>query len=850
MLRWLGRGALGFLVFGVLAAGGGYLWLRTSLPEVRGEWTLSGLAGPVEMVRDRHGIPHILARNEEDALFALGFVHAQDRLWQMEMNRRVGAGRLAEVLGPAALDTDRLLRALGLYRRSEATLAHLAPESRQRIAAYVRGVNAWLEARDGLLPPEFLILGFEPALWRATDSLVWPKVMALDLAREWTRDLMRLRMSKFLPADRILDFYPPYRDDKPWGVVPPQVSVAEPGDTPPDSAADEAQRAAGKAEGSAARADSHCNPETWPASPSPSRFRTKPSSGGDSGVRSPLLSVLSPPSGHSGSNSWIVDGTRSASGRPILANDPHLGLSAPSTWYFVHLSWPGHDVVGATFPGLPIVVIGHNSHAAWGLTNTGPDVQDLFIERIDPEDPGRYLTPAGPRPFEVRREIIEVKGGEDVVLQVRETRHGPVLEDGWEPARGTLESGHVLALAWTTLREDDLTAQAGLALPEAKDWERFVAAFRDFHSPQQSVAYADVNGNIGLLAPARLPIRTGGGPRDGMMPRPGWDARYDWQGFVPFEELPLVYNPRGGTIVSANHPVADPDYPHHITCEWAAGYRAERIMERLAARPRHDMESFRALQHDSVSNFARALLPRLRGVALGPEAGELARKARGLLDGWDGDMDPERPEPLIFHAWIWEFARLVADDELGSLRRDAWGRKGNFVHRVLAEREVWCDDQGTSREEGCDEMLVRSLVSAVERIAERQGRDPAAWRWGREHVALGEHLPFGKTPLAHLFNLRGPAPGSMYAITAFSFSTRDPESTFASDHGPSLRIVYDLADLDRSLFIHSTGQSGNVLSSLYRNFEEAWRTGDYITIPTRRESFEADALGRLRLVPP
>ena len=931
-MRCLGWGALALLLAGLAAAGGGWVWLRASLPQLDGEMPLSGLSAPVEVVRDRHGVPHILAQSEEDALFALGFVHAQDRLWQMEMNRRIGAGRLAEVLGPAALDTDRLLRTLGLYRRAEATLAHLAPASRQRIAAYARGVNAWMEARDGPLPPEFLILGFEPAPWRAADSLVWPKVMALDLGREWTRDLMRLRMSKLLPPERILDFYPPYRADKPRGVVPPGLSMAEAGDAPSDAeAADEARGAAEKEQGSAGRADAHCNPGTWPASgdragsmsrpwetatpqsvkepelwipasagttdmtpettgrhsragrnaqkgtsrrnvrasngapagpaasvspPSASRFGTKPTSRGASAARSPLLSGLSPrpafaapASGHSGSNSWIVDGTRSATGRPILANDPHLGLSAPSTWYFVHLSWPGHDVVGATFPGLPIVVIGHNGHAAWGMTNTGPDVQDLFIEKIDPTDPGRYLSPSGSRAFAVRREVIEVKDGEDVVLRVRETRHGPVLDDGWEPVRGAVESGHVLSLAWTALREDDLTAQAGLALPGARDWERFVDALRDFHSPQQNVAYADVDGNIGLLAPARVPIRRGGDPRDGMMPRPGWEARYDWQGFVPFEELPLVYNPPGGAIVSANHPVANPDHPHHITCEWAAGYRAERIMERLAARSRHDVESFRALQRDSVSNFARALLPRLREIALGPEAGALARSARERLDGWDGDMDPERPEPLIFHAWIWEFARLVASDELGALRSDAWGRKGGFVHRVLGERELWCDDQGTSREEGCDEMLVRSLVSAVEGVAERQGPDPAAWRWGREHVALGEHLPFGETPLAPLFNLRGPVPGSMYAINAFSFETRDNDSAFASDHGPGLRVIYDLADLDRSLFIHSSGQSGNVLSPRYRDFEEPWREGGYITIPTRREAFEEGAIGRLRLTP-
>ena len=918
VVRCLVWGALALLLAGLATAGGSWIWLRGSLPQLDGEMPLSGLSSPVEVVRDRHGVPHILAESEEDALFALGVVHAQDRLWQMEMNRRVGAGRLAEVLGPAALDTDRLLRTLGLYRRAEATLEHLTPESRRRIAAYTHGVNAWLETRHGPLPPEFLILGFEPAPWRAADSLVWPRIMALDLGREWTRDLMRLRMSKLLPADRILDFYPPYRDDKPRGVVPSDVLPTDSkGASPDPEAAREARATAENEDGGAAtRTGSNCGPDTWPQSgggeasmnrswgrttlqaekeprgpvhapgvhsrhsrgsgnprrsgsrrnflasswssagraalaspPSASRSGMKAPSGENPHARSPLLSVLSPPSGHSGSNSWIVDGTRSTSGLPILANDPHLGLNAPSTWYFAHLSWPGHDVVGATFPGLPVVVIGHNGHAAWGMTSTGPDTQDLFIERIDPEDPGRYLTPSGSRAFEVRREVIGVKGGEDVLLRVRETRHGPVLDDGWSPAREALDSGHVLALAWTALREDDLTAQAGLAFPGARDWGRFVAALRDFHSPQPSVTYADVDGNIGFLAPGRVPIRTGGRARDGMMPRPGWEARYDWQGFVPFEELPRVYNPPEGTIVSANHPVVSADYPHHITCEWAAGYRAERIMERLSARPRHDVESFRALQHDSVSNFAQALLPRLRRVALGPEVGELARSARERLGAWNGDMGPERPEPLIFHAWIWEFARLIADDELRSLRHDAWGRKGNFIHRVLAEREIWCDDQGTARKEDCDEMLARSLVSAVERVAERQGRDPAAWRWGREHVALGEHLPFGETPLAPFFNLRGPAPGSMYAINAFSFSTRDAESTFASDHGPSLRVIYDLADLDRSLFIHSTGQSGNVLSPLYRDFEEPWREGGYITIPTRREAFEESAIGRLRLTP-
>ena len=850
-LKWLGWGTLALLVLAAAVAGAGYLWLRGSLPVIDGERTVSGPSAPVDVVRDRHGVPHVLAGSEEDALFALGYVHAQDRLWQMEMNRRIGAGRLAEVLGPAALDTDRLLRVLGLYRRAEATPPYLEPGSRRRIAAYVDGVNAWMETREGPLPPEFLLLGFEPEPWTAADTLVWAKVMALDLGREWARDLMRLRLSELLPPDRLLDFYPPYRSDKPRGVELPEPPGSASARTPRPHAIGARPRATG--------ARLHATG----ARPRPAAMPRVPPEAGFSGKRpdpftafapgeapAPFLPAHRPRSSHPGSNSWVVDGTRSATGKPLLANDPHLGLTAPSAWYFVHLSWPGRDVVGATFPGMPMVVLGHNGRVAWGFTNTAPDVQDLFIEKLDPDDPERYLAPEGYRPFDVRHEIFKVKDGEDVGMHARETRHGPVLDDALASAAGAAPAGHVLALAWTALRDDDLTLQAGLGLPAVGDWAGFVATFRDFHAPQQNVSYADVDGNIGFLAPGRVPVRgAGGGVRAGTMPRPGWDARYDWQGFIPFEALPRVYNPSGGAVVTANHAVVSRDYPHHLTFEWAAGFRAERIMERLAARPLHDLESFRSLQQDRTSLFARALLPRLRDVALGPDAGSLAARARRLLDGWKGDMDPERPEPLIFHAWIREFALLVTADELGPLQREAWGRKGAFLLRMLESREVWCDDGATARTETCDEMLARALSAAVEWVADRQGGDPAAWRWGREHRALGEHRPLARSPFAPLFNLEGPAPGSTYAVNSFDFSPLDEDRPFTSTHGPSLRAVYDLADLDRSLFIHSTGQSGNVLSPLYRNFEARWRGGGYVTIPTRREDFEADALGRLRLTP-
>ena len=819
------------LVLGTAAAGGAFVWLRGSLPHIDGERTLPGLAAPVEVIRDANGIPHITAGNEEDALFALGFVHAQDRMWQMEMNRRIGAGRLAEVLGSAALDTDRLLRVLGLHHRATASLDHFRPATRRRIAAYVRGVNAWMETHTGPLPPEFLVLGFEPEPWSAADSALVPKIMSLDLAREWTRDRMRLQLSKILPLSRIVDFYTPYRADKPRGVVPAQAGA--PSVTATASAGSAAERAFRPMTTEPPRKDPTTIKAALPA-----------------GNLSRVLAALPRPGGHLGSNCWAVDGTRTASGKPLLANDPHLGLTAPSIWYLAHLSWPGVDVVGATLPGMPGVVLGHNGRVAWGFTNTGPDVQDLFVESVDPLDQSRYLAPDGWREFHVRRERIRIRDGEDVVLEVRESRHGPVLGDMEREPGESDRSDQVLSLAWTALREDDLTLQAGLGLAHARDWESFVANVRDFHSPQQNITYADVDGNIGFLAPGLIPIRRGHrGERPGTMPRPGWEAGNDWQGFVPFEELPRVYNPPGGTIVTANHQVVPDDYPHHLTFEWAGGYRAQRIMERLAERGRHDVEGFRALQQDRVSLFARALLPRLRGLAVPSGAGETAARAHALLDGWDGSMDPDRPEPLVFHAWIWEFARLVSADELGDYQRDAWGRKGPFIQRVLEERGVWCDDVDTAAVETCDEMLARALVVAMDRVAGDHGDDPDTWRWGDEHLAIAEHRPFADTPLAPLFNLSGPAPGSIHAVNAFSFSPLDDERPFATTHGPSFRAVYDLADLERSLFVQSTGQSGNVLSPWYRSFEKGWRDGEYVTIPTGRAAYGSNAAGRLRLVP-
>ena len=800
-MKWFRRGLVALIFVLLLGSGGGFIWLRGSLPKVDGSISLPGLEAPVEVVRDRHGIPHINANSETDAAFALGFTHAQDRLWQMEMNRRIGAGRLSEILGQATLGVDRFLRMLGLYHHAQATLQHLSPQTQAVFAAYAAGVNAFLENRSGPLPLEFLILGHRPEPWRIADSIVWTKVMALDLGGNWRKELTRLRLAGRVGVAGINDFMAPYGEDMPSGVL---AAMAIDG-------------------GLADRILS------------------------DDGLARILGDAHLPLGEGAGSNNWVVSGERSATGKPLLANDPHLGLATPAIWYFAHQNIAGRNVIGATLPGVPTTILGRNDTIAWGFTNTQPDVQDLYFEKLDPTDPNRYLTPGGPVAFEVHDEVIKVKDAADVIMRVRRTRHGPVLSDAHRGAAAALPKDYVLALSWTALRDDDLTPQAGVELSKAKNWLDFVAALKNFHTPQQNIVYGDVRGNIGFLAPGRVPVRSPENKVMGTMPQPGWDGKYDWQGLIPFAELPRGYNPKDGLIATANHKIVDDDYPHHITFDWAAGFRARRIQSLLRARERHSVEGFRAMQADVVSPFARAALPYMLAIKPGSE---LARQAFKMLAPWQGEMDRDRAEPLIFNAWIWQFAKLITEDELSGIQADVWGRRGPFVLRVLQDRPEWCDDRRTKGTESCNAMLIRALDQAVLWISERQGGEVSAWRWGMEHLARSSHRPFGKVNyLRYLFDITVPVSGSVYTVNVGDFDIFNPERPFASKHGPSLRAIYDLDDPDRSLFIHSTGQSGNPLSPHYADMAETWSEGGYLPMSTRPEDYFVGATGTLRLLP-
>ncbi|WP_455282022.1 penicillin acylase family protein [Cupriavidus necator] len=798
-MRWFGRLArllAVLLVVAVAGAAGALVWYRhAAQPPASGTVALPGLRDKVTIVRDGHGVPHIRAASKADAWFALGYVHAQDRLWQMQMNKRVVAGRLAEILGPSALDNDRFLRTLGVRRNAEAILAQTPPETRAALQAYADGVNAWIDHRKGPLPPEFLLLRTQPEHWEPADTLGWQTMMAWDLGGNWTQETLRMRLAQVLPVARISELLAPYPGEQP-------VRTMDYG---------------------------HLYQQLAPLANAMASVGDKAPPGYVEGM---------------GSNNWVVSGAHTQSGKPLLANDPHLGLQAPALWYFARMTAPGLDVAGATLPGIPVVVLGHNARIAWGLTNTAPDVQDLYIERLRPGSDSEYQTPHGWAAFETRTETIRVKGAPDVTLKVRATRHGPVISDVAEAvssAAGPLGAQYVVAFQWTALRPDDRTFQAGIRMNEARDWASFTAALRDFHSPQQSIVYADVDGNIGFFAPGRVPLRRADNDLKGLAPAPGWDARYDWTGFIPFEALPQRYNPKDGVIVTANQRIVAPDYPYFITSEWTVPYRFDRIQSLLAATPKHTLDSFALIQKDVVSLAVRDVLPLLLAAPVSRD-GARPERERALLDAlrkWDGTMDAGRAEPLMVTAWLRELSRRLFEEKVGEpIFVRLWDQRNvqqptlNILRDPGKLGAFWCDRPHTRPAESCDDAIADAWTQAMTDLSRRYGDDPARWRWGEAHTARSEHKPFGKIAyLSPLFNLRVPTGGDTYTVNVGRHNLRDDKAPFENTHAASVRALYDLADLEASRFMDSTGQSGNALLPRYRDWTAKWAAVEYVTIP-------------------
>jgi penicillin amidase len=791
MKRWVFRIGVGFVALLVIAALLGLDFVRSfqrSVPSYDGTRNVAGLAAPVQILRDRYAVPHILATSFPDAAFALGYAHAQDRLWQMETARRFIEGRLAELFGPSAVSADTMTRAMGLYAAAQEAVKHLSPDTLAVLQAYAAGVNAYLREHKGPWPIQFALAGdTPPELWTPADSVAVLKGMAMQLSGNAFAEAARAELIRVLGRRSVEDFFAPFS-----------------------------------------------------AAPLPAYLDglySTTQTGQAYGV--PDITA---------SDNWAVDGAHSVTGKPLLANDPHLGFTIPSVWYLAHLSFGGEDLVGGTLAGIPAIIAGRNRHVAWGETNTGPDTQDLYLERINPDNRREYQVPGGWAEFDTRLEIIKVRFGANRRVLVRTTRHGPVMPENITLG-GAAPAGYVTALAWTALAPDDTSLDALIGIDRAKTAADAKTVAKAFVTPMQNIVYADDSGHIGLMLPGRVPIRSDKNDSLGLVPAPGWDGRYDWQGFIPPDGMAAIDDPPSGRIATANNDTQPEGYRYTLTREWEAPYRYHRIDEMLAATAKHSVASFKAIQTDIVDTYALELKRRL--IAAGPFEGADGQAAR-LVAQWNGAMAAARPEPLIFAAWARALARRIYADELGSRFVNFWGYRTEFTLRVLDNVENegrWCDDRSTPATEDCPSRIRLALHDAVTELSTEFGSDSARWRWGDAHKAIHKDQVFGTFPIiGGFFNREAEMDGGPFTLLRADSAMRS-EQPYAAIHGAGYRGIYDLADPERSLYVISTGQSGNLFSPHYDDLLGVWAKGDYIAIPTDAKAISDSAINRLVLQP-
>ncbi|GAA0963838.1 penicillin acylase family protein [Actinocorallia libanotica] len=796
-LRWGARILALLLVLALVAA----LWVvwtvRRSFPDYGGEVRLAGLSAPVTVHRDAHGVPQVYADTPEDLFKAQGYVTAQDRFWEMDFRRHVTSGRLSELFGETTLETDKVVRTLGWRRVAEQELALLEPETVKLLEAYASGVNAWLDEHPDTSDQalEYAVLGiqrsgYRPERWSPADSVAWLKAMAWDLRSNMDDELGRALAGTRLPAERVDQLYPAYDDERMPVIV---------GDT---------EKSGEKPSGTPVQAPARALSSVLES------IRAMPE-------------MLGNGASEIGSNSWVVSGSRTATGKPLLANDPHLAPQMPSVWYQAGLhcrkvteACP-YDVTGFTFSGLPGVVIGHNHRVAWGFTNLGPDVTDLYVERID----GQNAEYKGEKePLQVREETIKVAGGQDVRLSVRATRHGPIISDVLaKSAKLVSGSTEAIAMRWTAL-DPGRTADAVFQMNRATDWKSFREAAASFEVPSQNLVYADVDGNIGYQSPGRIPVRSKG---DGTRPVPGWDGEHEWTGFLPYEELPSIQNPEKGYIVTANNAVVGSSYEHLLTKDWSYGYRAARIDELLKGDDKIDVAGMADVQLDSRNGFAPVLVPHLQRVGSG-------LKGVDLLDGWDFTQPVDSAAAAFYNAAWRHLVLLTFNDDLPEGARPDGGDRWFEVVRTLLDdpADPYWDDVSTPAKEDRDTILKSALRAAAAELTDLLGDTPSAWRWGDLHTLTVTNQTFGTSgiaPVERLFN-RGPLhlPGGQSIVNATGW---DAQEGYAVDWVPSMRMVVDLADLDASRYINLTGASGHPFTDHYWDQTSLWAEGK--TIPWR-----------------
>ncbi|MDE0233343.1 MAG: penicillin acylase family protein [bacterium] len=811
------------------------LVVRRSFPQVDGEMVLPGLTAEATVIRDRHGTPHIYASTFSDLVMAQGFVEAQDRFWQMDFYRHVATGRTAEMFGEAQVEADIFLRTLGWEQVAVREYQALSPFMQSLLDAYAQGVNAYLAERGKWeISLEYAFLGiqnpdYQPMPWKPTDTLAFAKVVAWDLRTNIVSELERAVLSESIPIERVSQLWPAYPEGHPVivpGWEPPPSSPQPTGAALPSPSVREASNALGEAVVLPVGAD--------------------------------RVGLVLDNRGR-GSNSWVVAGRHTVSGAPLLANDPHLGGQTPSIWYRVGLHCrPVSDscpveAAGFSLPGTPLVTVGHNGFLAWGFTNLGGDVSDLFIERVHPEDPLLYEVDGEWLPMSTRTETIEVANADPVEITIRETHHGPVISGIYDPVDELEGNGvvdlpdpYAASLAWTALQTTrNMEAVLGMVL--ARSWEEFRSAAALFDMAPLNMVYADADGNIGYQATGLIPVREAG---DGRYPAPGWESQYDWQGFWPFETLPWSLNPPSGMVVAANQPLARPDLVRHIGSDFDYGYRARRIHELLAGSLPLDTAGMSAIQFDHQDPSAAFLVPALAAVGAGSEN---VAVMQDLLTGWmqgerPGQMDSEAAAAAAYAA-TWRHLLALTFDELPEGHEAHGGSRFMEVVRALLEspEDPWWDRTGTERRETRDLVLHDALEAAHAELVELMGDNPEDWRWGDIHTGVFNNASLGESGVSlieSVFNRHTDSvSGGSGTVNATQWIASEGYET---DGVPSFRMVIDLGDPDASLSIHVPGQSGHAYHPHYDDLLEPWAAGEMQPLPWDRDTVES--LGESTLV--
>ena len=816
IFRWLLRGALGLIGLICLALLLVYYFASRSLPDYDGTWTVAGISAPVEIVRDTSDVPHIFGATDQDVFFALGYAHAQDRLWQMTMLRRTAQGRLSELFGERTLQIDSLLRRFDLYGLATRSVDAQDAETRLALEAYSAGVNAWLARVNtvalGRGAPEMWLFNQPIAPWQPADSVAIIKLMALQLSSHLQNEVLRARVSLLLSPDRLRDILP---DD-------PTSAVA-------------------------------ALPEYAELIPGVVQFAMN--------TTPPLdpLSPVNPPDLAGASNAWAAGISRSATGSTLLASDPHLGLTAPSIWYLARLELQSGGVIGATIPGVPLIMSGRSNDLGWGITSSYLDDQDVVIEQVNPLNPDEYRGLNGEWvPFETRDSIVDIAGSAPVTLRLQWSVNGPVLPPEQFDLGTIRPAGMVTVVNWTALSPADTTMTAAFHLMQAHTVAEAIDAAAAYIAPSQNLMLADRNG-IGMKLIGAMPARNPAHESQGRLPTFGYKPENRWIGTLPYADNPEFVDPIGGLLGNTNNKITDAPFPNNVSFEWGDTQRIARWQFLMQRREVHTRDSFIEAQLDTVSNTARLLLPLVgadlwfTGEAAADDTPEAQRqKALALLAEWNGEMNEHMPEPLIYAAWMRALQKRLIQDEMGPLAEEFTHVDPIFVQRVFSNTDgaaVWCDVLQSAPVETCDDIARQSLDDAIVWLTGRYGPRMEALRWGDAHQAMIDHPVLGDTPILGWFvNIRQSTSGDDDTLMRGRTSGVDPDP-FANVHAAGYRGVYDFADPDSSVFVISTGQSGHPLSRHYDDLGALWRRGEYIPMSLDPDLARAGAVGVTVLTP-